>query len=32
VALLFAGSSSSTIGNPIRDVLAEWGLSIVDTP
>jgi hypothetical protein len=32
VALLFAGSSTSTIGNPIQLVLDEWDLSIVDTP
>ena len=32
VALLFAGSSTSTIGNPIQAVLDEWELSIVDTP
>jgi hypothetical protein len=32
VALLFAGSSSSTIGNPIDKVLASFGgLSIVGT-
>ena len=32
VALLFAGSSSTTIGNPIDQVLAKFpGLSIVGT-
>jgi hypothetical protein len=29
VALLFAGSSSTTIGNPIKDVLAAFGVTIV---
>jgi len=31
VALLFAGSSSSTIGNPIQDVVAALGISFVGT-
>jgi len=31
VALLFAGGSSTTIGNPIGSVLGFFGLSIVDT-
>jgi hypothetical protein len=29
VALLFAGSSSSTIGNPIQDVLGAFGVTII---
>jgi hypothetical protein len=31
VALLFAGSSSSTIGNPIQDVINALGISFVGT-
>jgi hypothetical protein len=31
VALLFAGSSSSTIGNPIQDVVNALGISFVGT-
>jgi hypothetical protein len=31
VALLFAGSSSSTIGNPIQDVVSALGISFVGT-
>src|SRR2546422_2916437 len=31
VALLFAGSSSSTIGNPIQDVVSALGVSFVGT-
>jgi hypothetical protein len=32
IALLFAGSSSTTIGNPIKAVLARFGLTIVGGP
>src|SRR3989442_4506100 len=32
IALLFAGSSSSTIGNPIQDVVSALGISFVGTP
>src|ERR1041384_4173168 len=31
IALLFAGSSSSTIGNPIQDVVGALGISFVGT-